>query len=200
MAAIRDSPSVNANNYVRTLALYAGTLTLYAGGYFTSISGQPRNHIASLHGGVGATLLWNPNANGNVYSLAVSGGTLYAGGIFNTIGGQVHPRIAAISSGQTVSVGGDPGIMEGALTVAPNPTGGAMQIKYAVARAGRVRLELLDVSGRVQATLSDRIQEPGRYVAAWDGAGRRERLSPGLYFLRLMAPDQVNVRKLAVVW
>mgnify|MGYP003693712801 CR=1 FL=1 len=49
---------------------------------------------------------------------------------------------------------------------------------YAVARAGRVRVELLDVSGRVAATLADRDHEPGRYVAVWDGVGRRGRLAP----------------------
>jgi len=72
-------------------------------------------------------------------------------------------------------------------------------VHYAVARGGQVRLELVDVSGRVAATLTDRIQEPGRYVAAWDGAGQRGRLAPGLYFVRFMAPDRVTVRKLAVV-
>jgi hypothetical protein len=62
-----------------------------------------------------------------------------------------------------------------------------------------VRLELLDVSGRVAETLADRGQAPGRYVLAWDGAGRRGPLSPGLYFIRLVTPDQVMMRKLAII-
>jgi hypothetical protein len=81
----------------------------------------------------------------------------------------------------------------------PNPTPGGIQIEYAVARAGQVRLELLDVSGRVVATLADRAQEPGRYEAAWDGVGPRGQLPPGLYFVRFAAPDRMTVRKLAVV-
>jgi hypothetical protein len=96
-------------------------------------------------------------------------------------------------------VSGDPRITGGILIVGPNPTQGRMQIQYAVVRAGRVRLELLDVSGRVRVTLGDRIQAPGRYVTAWDGAGRRGQLSSGLYFVRLMAPGQVTVRKLAII-
>ena len=83
--------------------------------------------------------------------------------------------------------------------VSPNPTSGAIQLQYAVARAGPVRLELLDVSGRVMATLADRIQEPGRYEAAWDGMDRGRWVPPGLYFVRLTAPGQVAMRKLAII-
>ena len=83
--------------------------------------------------------------------------------------------------------------------VSPNPTLGRTQVHYVVARAAPVRLELVDLSGRVVATLVDRVQERGRYVAAWDGAGPRGRLLPGLYFLRLVAPGRVVTRKLAMI-
>jgi len=83
--------------------------------------------------------------------------------------------------------------------LAPNPTSGRTQVRYSVARAGRVRLELLDVSGRVAATLADRDHEPGRYVAVWDGVGRGGRVAPGVYYLCLTAPDRLAVRKLAVM-
>lgn len=65
--------------------------------------------------------------------------------------------------------------------------------------SSRVRLEVLDVSGRIAATLSDRVQTPGHYVAIWDGAGRGGRSSPGLYFVRLSAADGVTTRKLALI-
>jgi hypothetical protein len=99
-----------------------------------------------------------------------------------------------------VSANGDESIpMSSLVFKSPNPTPGGIRVQYVVARAGQVRLELLDVSGRVVTTLTDRIQEPGRYEAAWDGAGRRGQLAPGLYFVRLMVPDHVIARKLAVV-
>jgi hypothetical protein len=187
----------NANREVTAVAVSGGTV--YAGGGFTSIGGQPRNRIAAVDAATGAAIAWDPNANGNVYALAVGGGRVYAGGNFTSIGGQPHSGLAAITEvGDVVSVGGDPS-MDVSLTVTPNPTRAGMQIQYSVVRSGRVRLELLDVSGRVEATLADRAQEPGRHVATWDGVGRRGRLSPGLHFVRLVAPDGVMVRKLAII-
>jgi hypothetical protein len=196
-AATAWNPNPNLEGYVWSLAVSGSTI--YAGGRFTNIGGQPRNFVAALDAASGAATAWDPNANRFVYALGVSGSTVYAGGDFKFIGGHYQPHVAAIPADQTVSVGGDRSVMEDALTVAPNPTQASMQIRYAVVRAGRVRLELLDVSGRVVETLADRIQAPGRYVAAWDGAGRRGRLSSGLYFVRLMAPGQMAVRKLAII-
>ena len=84
-----------------------------------------------------------------------------------------------------VSANRDESIPISGLTLkSPNPTPGGIQVQYAVARAGQVRLELLDVSGRVVATLADRAQEPGHYEAAWEGVGPRGHLPPGLYFVR----------------
>jgi len=42
---------------------------------------------------------WNPNANGTVFSLALSGNSLYVGGGFSNIGGQTRNRIAALDTG-----------------------------------------------------------------------------------------------------
>jgi hypothetical protein len=80
--------------------------------------------------------------------------------------------------------------------IAPNPTRASSQIQYSVARAGRVRLEVADVSGRVVTTLFDGIHPPGRYHLAWDGTNRGERLSAGLYFVRLWTPDRTIATKI----
>jgi hypothetical protein len=62
-----------------------------------------------------------------------------------------------------------------------------------------VRLELVDVAGRVVTTLTDQIQAPGRYLVAWDGAIEHRRTPVGLYFVRLAAPDRISVGKLAMI-
>jgi hypothetical protein len=128
----------NANQGVQTLALTGGfglqPLRIYAGGYFTSIGGQTRNHIAQLDAS-GNSTSWNPNADGAVYTLAFSAGTLYVGGNFASIGGQPRNYIAALDtttgnatswdanasfiilalavSGNTVYAGGEFGVVGG---------------------------------------------------------------------------------------
>jgi hypothetical protein len=78
--------------------LVASGSAVYAGGGFTNIGGQARNHIAALDATTGAATAWNPNANDFVYALAVSGSTIYAGGDFTSIGGQARNRIAALDA------------------------------------------------------------------------------------------------------
>ena len=52
---------------------------VYAAGYFTSIGGQTRSHLAALDATSGAASVWDPNADGVVWTLAVQGAAVYAG-------------------------------------------------------------------------------------------------------------------------
>jgi len=91
-------------------------------------------------------------------------------------------------------------IIESAITlVAPNPCAGGTQIQFAVARAGHVRMVVADVAGRIVTTLLDGNPKPGRYSVAWDGTAASRRAPPGLYFLRLTAPDRTSVARLAII-
>jgi hypothetical protein len=68
-------------------ALAVDGSTVYAGGYFTTIGGQPRSLLAALDASDGSANSFNPNGSGGlaVYALAVAtDGTLYAGGSFPT--------------------------------------------------------------------------------------------------------------------
>ncbi len=73
----------NANNTVNAL-VHNGS-TIYAGGEFTSILGNPRNRLAGIATD-GTLAPWNPSASDGVSSLAVSGSTVYAGGNFTCLG------------------------------------------------------------------------------------------------------------------
>ena len=78
----------NSNGAVYTLTV-SGSL-VYAGGAFTSIGGQVRNRLAALDAystSSAAATSWNPDLNGTVLSLAISGSTVYAGGSFTTVNG-----------------------------------------------------------------------------------------------------------------
>src|SRR5262249_23432612 len=76
--------------------------TVYAGGFFTQIGGQPRDEIAALDATIGTATSWNPHVNAvsprghAVWTLAVSGSVVYAGGYFQDIGGKDRNCIAAI--------------------------------------------------------------------------------------------------------
>src|SRR4029077_20490567 len=86
----------NANNTVRALDV-SGT-TVYAGGDFTTIGGQPRSKVAALEGTGGLAAPWNPGTDDNVYSLATSGATVYAAGVFRRMGLEAQSGIAAIAA------------------------------------------------------------------------------------------------------
>jgi hypothetical protein len=94
---------------IRTLAL-GNEGTVYAGGTFTTIGGQPRQSIAALDPSSGLATSWSPDARGgtgavglaHVLSIALSPDkeTVYAGGDFTTIGANDAARrnLAALNA------------------------------------------------------------------------------------------------------
>ena len=93
-----------ASGEVKALAV-SGTSIVYVGGSFETIGSTPaaRHRIAAINTNATATVAatdttWNPNANGTVKALALSGSTVYAGGEFGSIGGTVRNRLAALNS------------------------------------------------------------------------------------------------------
>jgi hypothetical protein len=100
-------------------ALALSGSTLYVGGDFDHIGGQPRSNIAALDVGTGLATAWNPGTGATtfyatVYALAVSGSTVYASGDFTSIGGQSRNRIAALNVDTGLATAWD-----------PNPNGGS---------------------------------------------------------------------------
>ena len=115
-AATGWNPGPSAFTYALALRISVSTgaaTTIYAGGDFTLVGGQARNHIVAMDV-AGAVTTWNPNANGTVNALAYvsSNGTVYAGGGFTSIGGQVRNHLAALD-GTGVATGWDPRLANG---------------------------------------------------------------------------------------
>ena len=96
----------NANGSVQALAT-SGT-SVFAGGAFTSLGGQPRRNAAALSAADGSLTPWDPEPNNTVRALAVSGSTVYLGGQFGgagSIGGSaVRNGLAAVDA-QSGAVG-----------------------------------------------------------------------------------------------
>jgi hypothetical protein len=98
--AIDGTWTPNPNGPVR--ALLPDGSSLYAGGTFSSIGGQPFTSIARLAaaGNGAADASWHPNPNGSVLAFVPDGaGNLYVAGDFSNIGGQGRKSVAKVSLG-----------------------------------------------------------------------------------------------------
>jgi hypothetical protein len=113
------NPNATSGSNAAVLSLAVSGGTVYVGGDFTSIGGQPRNYIAAIDAVTGEATSWNPNADSTVRALAVSGGTVYAGGFFTSIGGQPRNYMAALDAmtGEATSWNPNAGGLD-----LPNPT------------------------------------------------------------------------------
>ena len=80
----------------------------YVGGAFTEVGGTTRNNIAHILADGSVDTAFNPNANGNVETLAVSGSPVYAGGSFTVIGGQTRHCIAALNASSGAATAWNP--------------------------------------------------------------------------------------------
>ncbi|HTR97614.1 MAG TPA: hypothetical protein VMH61_06900 [Candidatus Acidoferrales bacterium] len=82
----------------------------------------------------------------------------------------------------------------------PNPVQGPTTLRFDVAHAGHVALEIFDVTGRRAATLANTDLAPGRYALQWDGIADGAPVSrAGLYFVRFTAPGITRQSKRLVI-
>ena len=82
----------------------------------------------------------------------------------------------------------------------PNPFNPETTIQFDLPGADDVRLEIFDVAGRRQRELLAGRMEGGRHSVAWDGreeSGRR--VGSGVYFYRLRAGGEVEVRRMMLL-
>ena len=86
-------------------------------------------------------------------------------------------------------------------TVYPNPARGDASLAFATTRMGPVRVELLDVAGRLVRTLADGSDmDAGVHnftIGRESGGGSR--LNPGIYFYRVHSPDTITTGRLVIL-
>jgi hypothetical protein len=90
----------------------------------------------------------------------------------------------------TVDVPPTPGSAAARLTAAPNPSSGPMRIELATGGAdtGEARVDVVDLAGRIVATLAPSARTPGRAEFLWDGRTRSGAPArAGVYLLRAEA-------------
>ena len=97
--ALKTDFVADLNAQAKGLAASPDGRTLYVGGDFTTVNGEPRSRVAALDVTTGAVLEgFAPTVNGPVKAVAAAAGTLYVGGSFSSVNGTAQARLAAVSA------------------------------------------------------------------------------------------------------
>jgi hypothetical protein len=84
--------------------------------------------------------------------------------------------------------------------VRPNPLNPSAVVSFTMTREGRVRVAVYDMHGRLVKTLLDDYRAAGQQKLTWDGSNSRNlKVSSGVYFFRIQAPEGQVVQRVAVV-
>ena len=86
-------------------------------------------------------------------------------------------------------------------SVQPNPARARMSIEYSLAERGPVRVQLVDLAGRIVAEMEHQTREPGVWHAAWNGlTNSGQKAAPGIYLVRLEVGGRaIGQRKVTVL-
>jgi len=79
----------------------------------------------------------------------------------------------------------------------PNPFNPSTEIRFSVAKNGKVKLVVYDILGRKVKTLFDKKITAGKYSVTWDGTNYlNQKVTSGVYFYRLETEHFVKTRKM----
>ncbi len=106
----------------------------------------------------------------------------------------VNPDGTLGPTGTVAVEGGPPTSSLTLYPIAPNPAASSTAVRYALAEAGHVRVEVYDALGRRVAVLTDGEQGAGTYTAAWDATAQ----PGGVYVVRVRAGAATATQRVAV--
>jgi hypothetical protein len=87
------------------------------------------------------------------------------------------------------------------LPISPNPITGSAVLSYSLPVAGRVRLGVFDITGRLVMRMVDGSVSAGYHSVTWHGTDQGgQRIASGVYFVRLEAAGDSRTRRVTVVW
>ena len=82
----------------------------------------------------------------------------------------------------------------------PNPFNAATTMAFRLSDAGRVRFDILDVSGRLVRRLIDTPMPAGRHTVSWDGKNESgEIVASGVYLYQLRSGPRETQRRLTLL-
>ncbi len=147
--------------------------TLYVGGVFASVSGQPRTHLAAVNARTGEPLPWNPRPDAEVNALAAAAGTVYVGGRFTRVGSVSRLGVAAFDAATGAMAAWNPGV-SGRVRGATDP-----RVSELVVDRGRLYVggRFTEVGGRDRYGLAAFDVASGALTAWNPGGGEVEALA-----------------------
>jgi hypothetical protein len=176
---------------VKALALHDSTL--YVGGAFGTLNGQPRICLAGVDTSTALTTSWDPGLDGYVWSLLTSETALYVGGGFSRAAGIPADDLAAFAFAPAPPPAPPPFALS---QCSPNPARTSAQIRFGIPRPLPVTLSIYDIQGRRVTVPLDRVElSAGEHVVQVSTQTWRS----GVYFCRLEAGGEVAGRKMLVV-
>jgi hypothetical protein len=178
------------------LAVTAGTITggaarfSIAGGFSPALVGNVSQAYAIHFDETGAT---HDSTNSATLTFTSSDEDLP--------GANAQPDLVVVLRARLLGVPTDTSVMVTRLLgVVPNPPIRGATLRFDLAQAAQVRLEVFDVAGRRVATLLQRDLPLGRYGIPWDGRGTAiHRLNSGVYFVR-MSGTGIRTQSVRAVW
>jgi hypothetical protein len=180
---------------------------LFVGGRFDTIGTEPRANLGAIDAATGAVLPWDPDTRGGfanpfdlVSALTLTDDILYVGGRFWRLGGYPSRCFAALAltpSSARLLASDAPERRSGmSLTLAPNPSRGAVRFAFSLVAPATVSLDVFDISGRRVATpLNHSLQPSGDHALSLDTT----RLRAGIYYCRLHAGADRLTRRFVVL-
>jgi hypothetical protein len=82
----------------------------------------------------------------------------------------------------------------------PNPFNPSTTIRYHIAQACHIRVEVYDPNGKQVAVLVDAVQDEGPHSVVWDATNERgQPMASGVYFYRLMVGKQMISKKMVLL-
>ena len=110
--------------------------------------------------------------------------------------GPASSIVVRVNGTDPVSVGESPAVTFLA-PGAPNPSAGALRLRFGLASPSRADLAIFDAAGRRVRTVASGAYGPGVYSIAWDGRDASGgSAAPGLYFVRLKTDDATFERRI----
>jgi hypothetical protein len=86
------------------------------------------------------------------------------------------------------------------LAAGPTPFNRSLEIRCTLPEAGRARLSVYDLSGRLVATLADEDRNAGRFVRTWDGKNDSGKdTAAGVYVVRLGTQNHAVSKKVILM-